>query len=394
MTFIRTLRFVAAIAFFLTGSKSHGQIAPSTGTPQSATIPTMPQSPPLKVNGTESWSGVVYLDRDVVIDTNAILTITPGTVVLIASEQDKSGQGVYQPLVEIKVLGKLIACGTVDKPIVFFAMKDEWRAKQRHTVMQKEGKYVIDNLTVDPHTPLLREHSLWGGIQFESKSQGTLEHCVCANAVTAVFATSSNPAIINCVFSDCVNGINCGNRVGLRRDSTGKIVRDAKLTMVGGKARPTIEKCFIFRCIVGATFINHCGPSIRDTVFTDCRTGIHYLHTSQTSLPTITNCVIARANIAIENRGQFAVIRNNVLAECKYGLVIWVDKDFMPTPVAEGNTLPPTSLAVAYYHYRDGNRYEPAPKEAFRNNSFELGTFQKANYDDPPSGDWHWHSSL
>lgn len=68
------------------------------------------QAAPYIINTDTNWSGTIYLDRDVRVNTSAKLTIEPGTQVIINSS-DQFNTGFDEELVEIIIDGELEAIG-------------------------------------------------------------------------------------------------------------------------------------------------------------------------------------------------------------------------------------------------------------------------------------------
>ncbi len=65
-----------------------------------------------------TWSGTVYVSGDVVVASNATLTIEPGTIVRIAAD-DNENAGNDSERIELNIEGRLVAIGTLANPIVF-----------------------------------------------------------------------------------------------------------------------------------------------------------------------------------------------------------------------------------------------------------------------------------
>ena len=70
-------------------------------------------------SGTVTWSGSVYLDRDVKVEAGATLEIQAGTQIFALANEDSGSSGVDEDKVELIVEGRLLVEGTSADPVTF-----------------------------------------------------------------------------------------------------------------------------------------------------------------------------------------------------------------------------------------------------------------------------------
>ena len=286
-----------------------------------------------ELKGTVTWSGLVYLDRDVVVPEKATLIIKPGTVILAQSGKDAADKGRHPDLVEIRVLGSLKAEGTAKDPILFTAVEKPPTSGSK-AVRNDDGTIAVGEFRIDPKRPLA--NSRWGGIFFEAKSTGALKHCQISRADSGVFAADSAPILKDCVVFECDTGIQGG---------TG-----SKFVAMNGSH--AVDGCHVFRCAHGLYFINGGNPKITDTAIVDCGIGFGYLGRGN---PTVDHCIIAKAKIGVENRTmQSSAYTSTVFAECKTSISVWIDEKpsldpFKGKLVCDSNAFPESGNAIWTY---------------------------------------------
>lgn len=115
----------------------------------SRALATLADAPMMDVSGTlagtnTSWTGLVHVTGDVLVDTNHTLTIDPGTLVFLDAEPSGTNG------VDIDVRGTVNSLGTATQPVTFtaFDASDEWGeihhddaslSLYRHTVITRAG---------------------------------------------------------------------------------------------------------------------------------------------------------------------------------------------------------------------------------------------------------------
>jgi len=124
------------------------------------------------------WSGNVTVRGVVVVGRGATLTITPGTTVLF-EKVDSNNDGIGDS--EIRVLGKLLARGTYEAPILFQSAA----AKPQ----RKDWSYILF---------------------FTSGEVSVVEHCVIKHGFSGLQAHFSTVNIANVTFQDNHEGMRFG----------------------------------------------------------------------------------------------------------------------------------------------------------------------------------------
>jgi hypothetical protein len=125
-----------------------------------------------------SWSGRISVRGVVVVGRGATLTITPGTTILF-EKVDFNNDGVGDS--EIRVLGRLLARGTSDDPILF-----QSAAANPH---RKDWSYILF---------------------FTSDQASVVEHCVIKHGFSGLQAHFSTVNIANVTFQDNHEGMRFG----------------------------------------------------------------------------------------------------------------------------------------------------------------------------------------
>jgi hypothetical protein len=124
------------------------------------------------------WSGRITVRGVVVVGRSATLTIKPGTTVLF-EKIDSNDDGIGDS--EIRVLGRLLARGTYDNPILF------------------------QSAAADPH------RKDWSYILFfTSGRENVVEHCVIKHGFSGLQAHFSTVNIANVTFQDNHEGLRFG----------------------------------------------------------------------------------------------------------------------------------------------------------------------------------------
>ena len=129
-----------------------------------------------------TWSGIVRIDGDVIVDKHAVLTIEPGTRVIVNPRTDSSGGGKKADRIEIIVLGTLIADGTSGDGQITFT----------------SGAF-------------LQQMHDWYGLVFRGKnSQSLLKNCIIEYGYNGVTCYGASPRIESSVVQyNYFAGINC-----------------------------------------------------------------------------------------------------------------------------------------------------------------------------------------
>ncbi len=110
----------------------------------------MAQTTSGEVEGNEVWSGEVTISGDVSIGFGSTLTIRPGTIVKVDSEDDSAK-------IELRLSGgKLIAEGTADAPIVFSASRNSGGRSEWNGIRCDLGEFVGRYINIQNATSALR----------------------------------------------------------------------------------------------------------------------------------------------------------------------------------------------------------------------------------------------
>ena len=125
-----------------------------------------------------SWSGRITVRGAVVVGRGATLTITPGTTILF-EKIDSNNDGIGDS--EIRVLGRLLARGTYDKPILFQSGAEN--------PQRKDWSYILF---------------------FTSGQVSVVEHCVIKHGFSGLQAHFSTVNIANVTFQDNHEGVRFG----------------------------------------------------------------------------------------------------------------------------------------------------------------------------------------
>lgn len=192
------------------------------------------------------WEGVVHIDGILTVAPGVTLEIRPGTQVLF-SFLDSNGDGVGEH--ELFIQGRLRAIGRADAPIRFAAAG-----------------------------PLHRPGA-WGAINLMASDDGNrLEHVIVEHAYRGFHAHFATAQLADCVFRQCVRGIQfqeavirlercqlLENRNGLQFRDSQVVLRD--LTVSGGYwgVRGVHSRLEAARCRVEGNLVN--GINLRDTQF-------------------------------------------------------------------------------------------------------------------------------
>jgi len=127
---------------------------------------------PDELSGDVTWSGVVHVRGDVIVDASSRLLIEPGTEVVFhpPGEAAQNDNHPRFPGSELIVQGEIIAEGNAAKPIVF--------------------RYA------DPAAPA----GSWGGINLESSRHASFSYCYFFQADSAIHSQESTVGVSQSIF--------------------------------------------------------------------------------------------------------------------------------------------------------------------------------------------------
>jgi parallel beta-helix repeat protein len=259
------------------------------------------------ITGNVTWSpsdthdGARYVSGDLTIAEGATLTIMPGTIVRIASEDDL-GAGADEDLIEINVEGTLVADGTAADPIIF----ESWAQESNED---------------------------WVGFYFDSGSGGgTFDHCEISGAEYAIESyvplTVTNTEINTCRYAAIVvqdGGAliqNCGlinpGSFGIFLTSDATVIRN---TVVDGAVS------------IGLYVQPNASLVSRNTGYSSCEIG---LYVNGTTANVDSSCGFSYNNIGVHfyNTGSYPVVRNG-LFENNADVAVLCDNS--ASPLIEGN---------------------------------------------------------
>ncbi len=130
--------------------------------------------------GDQTWQGEIMIAGDVTLPAGATLTILPGTVIRFLPPGDAPGNRSdhpYFPGSELNVLGKLLAEGKPEAPIVFASLNE-----------------------ADPP-------GSWGAVNFAEESQGVLRYCIFRQADSAIHSRKARVEVSKSLFERNLIGV-------------------------------------------------------------------------------------------------------------------------------------------------------------------------------------------
>lgn len=182
--------------------------------------------------------GPYIVEKDILVKSNARLSITSGTRILIRNYPIANDSGIYQidkidsQTVSIKVEGTLTCLGRQDKrisfiPIEFFPDKYSWYGITFINAVDTDNEIfgtditgAYNGISIINSSPMIRATVLEYnhiGINCRNESTAKIYNCIIArNFATGIFASKSNPHIANNII--CYNRNN-----GLWCDGLSKI---------------------------------------------------------------------------------------------------------------------------------------------------------------------------
>lgn len=142
----------------------------------------------LKTN--EIWTGEILITGDVTVSKGIILEIVPGTIIKFKAnfdDQDKGRLAVTINHSSIDVLGRLVAKGTKDLPIIFSS----------DAASPSVGDWA--SITFEGQT------TVGDGIHTHQDSE--LSHCIIKDARMGLYINQAEPKILDCQIEHCNWGI-------------------------------------------------------------------------------------------------------------------------------------------------------------------------------------------
>jgi len=299
------------------------------------------------ISSNEVWSGIVYVDGDVIIPDAVTLYIEPGTHIIFASkDMDKSK-------LKLIIYGNLIAEGSRDKQIRF-------------------GSDYARKLKVNGWW----SNSTWAGIVISVKnreSKNILEHCIIDNAYIGISIIESEAKINECQILGC-------EQASVRCIRSRLVLKDSQLIngqygLLGDSASVFVENNVIRNHQFGI------GGSIADgqimnNLFRDDAGGIDFqviTDNVEISNNRFINCACAitlglyNVNVSINDndltdiltaflfRGDGSVnLKRNKLKRGNYGVYIEKESQIFVNGSINDDSDPNTNM-ISYMHY--GNVY-------------------------------------
>ncbi|MCB0273333.1 MAG: TonB family protein [Calditrichaeota bacterium] len=177
-----------------------------------------------KIESNTSWSGTIVLDGDILVEKEAVLFIAPGTQVQILPNTDRGNLGSDREKTEIIIMGKIIAKGSAQAPIVFTASSPtpapaDWQGitlKNRGEVSQFSYctvEYAYEALSCYGSSPEIEhstfQHNYYAGVSTELKSAARLLSCVLRDNQFAglICELGARPVVEQCQIFNNVNGV-------------------------------------------------------------------------------------------------------------------------------------------------------------------------------------------
>lgn len=151
--------------------------------------------PVVSLSGQVTWSGVVQLDRSVVVRKGATLRVLPGTTVRFR-RFDWDGDGIGDG--ELSVEGTLLAEGTPDAPIVF--------ASAEPSPHPSDWKYLSVNFAAGASLKNVRISHAYSGIQVHF-SPAQITDCEFSHNVDGVRFSTARLRVEGCWIHDNTNGV-------------------------------------------------------------------------------------------------------------------------------------------------------------------------------------------
>ncbi len=227
-----------------------------------------------QLKGDVHWCGEVLVDGDLQIDPQSTLSIAAGTLVHIA-ERDVTKGGWNPELVEMHIKGRVDIVGSAANPVRF--------------------------LSANPT-------GSWHGLVLQSKDESAkpsvIESTYFSGAISAIQVPMGAPRIRDCVFINCVTGIEVGSAYANRR----------VLAISGNLATPEVQGCRFSSCETGIFAELNGSPDIRNCVFYRCTTGLGNDRKGLSYQLYDPGCIVERCAL-INNqsaiRGQ-ALVRNSI----------------------------------------------------------------------------------
>ena len=259
------------------------------------------------ITADEIWSGLVHVEKDVIISEGATLIIEPGTHVLFASK------GMEESKRKLVIYGKILAEGTARKTITFESDDQKLR------YIQAESR-----------------PSSWGGIVISSKDPATrnvLNHCLIDNAHIGINIKSCQAAVRECRIirseyasvecdggdlelhkSELRNGGNGLRLASANVDIRGNTICGHQFGIAGPIARGLICDNFLSQNAGGIDIqVTSDGVRIEHNKFYQCSAGITLGVRQDITVPICDNEMkdVGQHNLVFRNSGNVSLKRNS-----------------------------------------------------------------------------------
>ncbi|RMH77810.1 MAG: right-handed parallel beta-helix repeat-containing protein, partial [Calditrichaeota bacterium] len=171
------------------------------------------------------WAGQVFIDGDVIVRPGAVLSIAPGSRIIIEANRDVTRSGRDPQRVELIVLGKLLARGEKGEGKIIFTSS----AREPHlgdwygiVIKNRREPSLLDNCVIEyahigvtcyGSSPVLSNSEIrfnhYAGVSCEVRSRAILRRCTLMGNDFAglVCELASSPIVENSVITQNENGI-------------------------------------------------------------------------------------------------------------------------------------------------------------------------------------------
>ncbi len=320
--------------------KSMGIELETPSEPQQLPAPTMFKSGTL--TSSETWSGVVLVEDDVIVPEGVTLIIEPGTIVQVAHNRDNESELTLQnyfewPKPALQVFGTLLAIGSPDQLIVFTSDASDPRGADWRGI-------IIDGRSSDPDDKSIISYAI---VEYAHKNI-----LILGNEAVAV-----GHLVENCI-------LRFANQIFKKSPGEIEFEGGSGITYWGASS-PTIRGNIIYGNTHNLEIRGLGYPVIGNNVIAfgqkqgDYFGGANGIRTWEAEgKPLFKNNLLYRNRWGIEfNWGSEAIFKNNVVIENDVGIVIWQGDpgETKAQPVVAfnnvwGNTIDYSSGSTAHGH--------------------------------------------